>query len=97
MPQPTPRRHIERPPNNIAGIVYVLIGFMTLSISAFVLLYQDTVAGPTSNTWIGFGIVIAVYGLFRIYTGISTIRKAGKIKDAIILNGESSKTQSPIL
>ena len=97
MPQPTPRRHIERPPNKIAGIVYVLIGFMALSISAFVLLYQDTVAGPTSNTWIGFGIVIAVYGLFRIYTGISTIRKAGKIKDAIILNGESSKTQSPIL
>jgi hypothetical protein len=96
MLQPTPRRNIERPPNKIAGIVYVLIGFMALGVSAFVLLYQDTVTGPTSNTWIGFGIVIAVYGMFRIYTGISIIRRASKMKDTVILNAESSKTQSPI-
>ena len=96
MPQSTPRRHIERPPNKIAGIVYVLIGFMALGTCAFVLLYQDTVAGPSSNTWIGFGIVIALYGVFRIYTGISTIRRAAKMNNSVTLNGESSKTQPPI-
>jgi hypothetical protein len=96
MPQSTPRRHIERPPNKIAGIVYILIGFMALGTCAFVLLYQNTVAGPSSNTWVGFGIVIAVYGLFRIYTGISTIRRANKLNDTIHMNGESSNTRPPV-
>jgi hypothetical protein len=96
MPPPTLRRQTERPPNKIAGIVYLLIGFMALGISAFVLLYQKTVAGPSSNTWVGFGIVIALYGLFRIYTGVSILRKAAKLNSSITLNGQSSEPKLPL-
>jgi hypothetical protein len=69
---------------------------MALGISAFVLLYQKTVEGPTSNTWIGFGVVIALYGVFRIYTGVSTIRKAGKANDPVVLDGQASQTKPPL-
>jgi hypothetical protein len=95
MLQPTRRNSTQRPPNKIAGIVYLLIGFMALGISAFVLLYQKTVDGPISNTWVGFGIVIALYGMFRIYTGVSTIRRAAKWNDSIILNGHSEQPKPP--
>ncbi len=73
----------------------MLIGFMALGVSAFVLLYQKTVDGPTSNTWIGFGIVIALYGAFRIFTGVSTIRRAAKMNSSIILNGQSDQPKPP--
>jgi protein-S-isoprenylcysteine O-methyltransferase Ste14 len=95
MLQPTQRQRTQRPPNKIAGIVYVLIGFMALGVSAFVLLYQKTVDGPTSNTWFGFGIVIALYGLFRVYTGVSTIRRAAKWNDSINPNSESELPKPP--
>ncbi len=75
----------------------MLIGFMALGISAFVLLYQNTVNGPTSNTWVGFGIVIALYGVFRIFTGVTTIRRAGKMNSSISLNGQSEQPKPPIV
>jgi hypothetical protein len=96
MPPPTSRRRIERPPNKIAAIVYLLIGFMALGVAAFVLMYQKTVVAPTSNAWTGFGIVIALYGVFRIYTGVSTLRKAAKINNSIPMNGQSSEPKLPL-
>ncbi len=96
MPPPTSRRKIERPPNKIAAIVYLLIGFMALGVAAFVLLYQKSVAGPTSNAWIGFGIVIALYGVFRIYTGVSTLRKAANMNNSHPMNGQSSESKLPL-
>lgn len=85
-----------RPPNKIAAIVYLLIGFMALGVAVFVLVYQKTVAAPISNGWMGFGIVIALYGAFRIYTGVSTLRKAAKLNSSITLNGQSEQPKPPV-
>ncbi len=93
MPHPTHRTSIERAPNKIAGVVYILIGFMALGVAAFVYFYRGTVSDPTSNIWVGFCIVISLYGLFRIYTGISAIRRANKMRDAIDLSGRRSQSK----
>lgn len=100
----SPRRSpIERPPSRIAGVVYIVIGIFALFVAAFVLLYQGAL-GAVTNFRIGFGTVIALYGLFRIYTGISMIRKANAMNSAVVLHGnregndgagESSKTTKP--
>ncbi len=58
-------------------MVYIVIGIFASFASAFVLLYQGNL-GIITNIRFGFGAVIAAYGLFRIYTGISMIRKANR-------------------
>ncbi len=95
MLQPT-RRATERPPNKIAGIVYILIGAMAIAVSGFVLGYQQTVVGPTSDTWVGFGIVIALYGAFRILTGVTIVRRAAKLSRSATLPDQSSQTNPPL-
>jgi hypothetical protein len=91
----TPRRPIERPPNKIAGMVYIVIGFIALCTAAFVLFYQGTVVGPITNLRTGVGIVIIVYGVFRIFTGISTIRRANKLNTPVVTSGKNSEPTQP--
>ncbi len=91
----TPRRPIERPPNKIAGMVYIVIGIIALGTAAFVLFYQGTVVGPITNLRTGVGIVIVVYAVFRIFTGISTIRRANKLNNSVTLNGKNSEPTPP--
>ncbi|HET6400999.1 MAG TPA: hypothetical protein VFH95_06320 [Candidatus Kapabacteria bacterium] len=89
------RPPIERPPSKIAGAVYAIIGFFALCVAAFVLLYQG-VLGPVTNFRTGFGIVIALYGLFRIYTGITMIRKANRMKGSLQLDGSGQEPKPPV-
>jgi hypothetical protein len=97
MPRPSRRNPIERPPNKVAGIVYMLIGFMALAVAAFVLVYRGASVEPTSNIWNGFGVVIALYGVFRIVTGFMTVRRANKLTDNVALNGQSAQQKPPVV
>lgn len=91
-----PRRTpIERPPSKIAGIVYVAIGFMALVMATFIMFYRGTLVGPSSNIWKGFSAVMALYGVFRIFSGISMVRKANKMNNSVILNGHDSLPKPP--
>ena len=96
MVQPNRRQPIERSPSKIAGIVYILVGFMALCIAAFVIFYRGVAASPTSNVWMGFGIVVALYGVFRIFTGLSMIKRAGGWKSPVMLNGNGSQPKPPL-
>jgi uncharacterized membrane protein len=92
------RRSIERPPSRIAGAVYIVIGIFALFVAAFVLFYEGGF-GPVTNFRMGFGIVIALYGAFRIYTGISMLRRAARasaIKNSVPLDGVKSESNTPI-
>ncbi len=85
------RRNLtEGPPSKIAGVVYILIGIMALGVAAFVLFYQGSLTGPPSTFRTGFGVIIALYGAFRIVTGISTVRKADAVKDVSAISGRST-------
>lgn len=94
----TSRRHpIERPPSKIAGAVYIVIGFFALLVAIFFYFYQGDL-GALTNIRVGFALVIALYGLFRIYTGISMIRRANKMGRTVTLNGTGSEDgQTPSL
>ncbi len=91
----TRRRTIERPPSRVAGVIYVAIGIFALGVAAFVMFFEGTL-GAVTNFRTGFGIVIALYGAFRIFTGISMIRRAGKWKAPVVLNGHSSEPTPPM-
>ncbi|HEY3874837.1 MAG TPA: hypothetical protein VGM92_05140 [Candidatus Kapabacteria bacterium] len=84
------RRPIERPPSKIAGLVYLLIGVFALVVAALVLFYEGTFTGPVTNFRTGFGIVIALYGVFRLFTGVSMIRKAGGLKGSFTFPGQNT-------
>ena len=88
------RRSIERPPSKIAGGVYIIIGIFALFIAAFVWLYKGVFAG-LNNVRIGFSAVIAAYGFFRIYTGISMIRRANAMSRSIPLDPVDGSGQEP--
>ncbi len=96
LPPKAPRRRdrIERPPSKIVGLIYLGVGFFALCFAAFVLLVEGYL-GPITNFRIGFGSVIALYGVFRLYTGISTIRKANQYKSKVTLAG-SPVSKSPL-
>ena len=87
----TPQRRgpIERPPSRIAGLIYIFIGAFALCLSAFVLLAQGYF-GAITPFRTGFGIVIALYGLFRVFTGIFTIKRAGGMKGVFTLTGKGN-------
>ena len=91
---PSQRRTIERPPSKIAGAVYVIIGIFALFVAAFVLFYKG-ILGAVTNFRTGFGIVIALYGVFRIYTGITMIRKANAANRSLSLDPLDGSGQEP--
>jgi hypothetical protein len=84
------RNSIEGPPNKIVGVVYFLVGIVALCVAAFVLFYQGSLTGPPSTFRTGFGIIIALYGAFRIVTGISTVRKADAVKNPSVISGRGT-------
>ena len=94
MLSPSHPRSIERAPSKIAGAVYIIIGIFALLVSAFVLVYKGAL-GAVTNFRIGFGIVIALYGVFRIYTGITMIRRANKMNRSMPLDPVDGSGQGP--
>ena len=94
MLSPSRRQPIERPPSKIAGAVYLVIGIFALFVAAFVLLYKG-ILGAATNFRTGFGIVIALYGVFRIYTGVSMIRKANAMSRSIPLDHRNRSGEEP--
>ena len=87
----TKRRQMMRdgPPNKIAGFLYVWIGIVALFLAGFVLMVEGKM-GAVSNFRIGLGIVITLWGVYRIITGIITIVKAGRASKTVILEGKDS-------
>ena len=90
----TKRRTKDDPPSKIAGFLYVWIGIVALFLAAFVELVEGKL-GPVSNFRIGLGVVIALWGLYRIFTGITMVRKAIRASKMVTLPGiESEPAQS---
>jgi hypothetical protein len=88
LPQ-TKRRNLEPAPSKIGGIIYIWIGFVALILAGFVEFVEGKF-GPVTNFRISLGIVIALWGLYRIYTGISTIRKVSRENQSVILPGNDA-------
>ena len=88
LPQ-TKRRNIEATPSKIGGIIYIWIGIVAIILAGFVEFVEGKF-GPITNFRISLGIVIALWGLYRIYTGISTIRKVSRANQSVILPGNDA-------
>ena len=83
----------RRQPTKVAGTVYILLGIFGLFIAGFVMVLSSRF-GDNQQFWMVFGVVIALYGAFRIFTGWTTLKKATALEQAAHLNGES--TVSPV-
>ena len=81
------------PPNKIAGFVYLFLGVFAITVSAAIFAIPQSFYGAT-NYKMFFGAATGAWGLFRIYTGIKTIRKASEYDKSIILNGKASDQDS---
>jgi hypothetical protein len=63
-------------PNKTVAIVFLLFGVFALGLSAIVLFLPTAFWGIKPVFRIGFGLLILAYGLFRIYSGLDTFRRA---------------------
>lgn len=71
---PDPSGHNK--PNKTVAIVYLLFGIFALGLSAFVFVVPASFWNINPTFRIGFGVIILVYGLFRIYSALDTFRRA---------------------
>ena len=79
-------------PNKTVAVVYLLFGVFALGLSAFVLFVPASFWSIQPTFRIGFGLIILVYGLFRIYSGLDTFRRAAIAdRDAALAKSSSSK------
>jgi hypothetical protein len=78
----------RRQPTKVMGLVYVLLGIFGLFIAGFVMV-ASTRFGDNKQFLLIFGTVIALYGVFRIYTGVSIMKKAAALENAANLDGKS--------
>ncbi len=74
-------------PSKIAGLVYVLFGVFALFVGMFVLIVGSTLGGLSTQVRYIFSGVLLAYGIFRIVSGFSTIRKADAHSRSITLRG----------
>jgi hypothetical protein len=56
----------------------MLLGVFALFFAGFVLVVPGAFFGVDPKIRIFFGVMIAVYGAFRVFSGISAIRKAAE-------------------
>jgi hypothetical protein len=63
-------------PNKTVAVVYLLFGIFALGLSAFVLFVPTSFWSIKPVFRLGFGLIILAYGLFRIYSGLDTFRRA---------------------
>jgi len=73
----TQERLALKPASKIAAVIYMALGFFALCVAVFVMTIQG-VLGEVTSFRMGLGVVIALYGVFRIITGIINFRKASK-------------------
>ncbi len=83
----------EEPPSKVAGFIYLFLGLFSLGVAAFVLVIPQSFWGAT-NFRIGIGIVMALWGIFRITTGVRIIRQANAAEKRVKLEGTSSANQA---
>lgn len=79
----------QRPPSKISGLIFILFGIFALFIAGFVVAVPGSFFGVDPNMRIGFSLVIGLYGAFRVFTGISTVRKAAQAEGKFHLNGKT--------
>jgi hypothetical protein len=82
-------RQGQRPPSKISGLIFIMLGIFALFIAGFVVAVPGTFFGINPYARIGFSAVIALYGAFRVFSGISAIRKAAEAEGKIQLNGKT--------
>ena len=78
----------RRRPTKVAGLIYILLGIFGLFVAGFVMVVSSRF-GDNQQFWLIFGAVIALYGIFRIFTGVNTLKKANALESTINLNGKS--------
>ena len=82
-------RRIERPPSKISGLIFIMLGMFALFIAGFVSLVPGSFFGINQYARIGFAAVIALYGAFRVFSGITAVRKAAQAEGTFHLNGKT--------
>ena len=82
-------RRIERPPSKVSGLIFIMLGMFALFIAGFVALVPGSFFGINPYARIGFSAVIALYGAFRVFSGITAIRKAAEAEGKFHLNGKT--------
>ena len=82
-------KRIERPPSKISGLIFIMLGMFALFIAGFVAIVPGSFFGINQYARIGFAAVIGLYGAFRVFSGISAIRKAAAAEGTFHLNGKT--------
>jgi hypothetical protein len=82
-------RRIERPPSKISALIFIMLGIFALFVAGFVVAVPGTFFGVNEYARIGFSAVIGLYGAFRVFSGITAIRKASEAEGKVHLNGKT--------
>jgi len=80
-------------PNKVAGMVYILLGFMMLIMAMFFAVVPGSF-GVNTNWRLAICGMLVVYGVFRVVTGILKVRKASKEDAELNFNGHASAGDS---
>jgi hypothetical protein len=79
-------------PNKTVAILFLLLGVSALGLAAFVFMVPDTFWHIQPAFRIAFGALILLYGLFRIYSGLDTFRRAAILDREASLSGPGSQS-----
>ena len=83
---------------HLTAIIYILFGFVSLVMGVTSLIFPQTLGGLDHNLKLLFSSLFIFYGIFRLYAGISSLRKIDTRVDLspkIPLKKELSDTEKP--
>jgi hypothetical protein len=60
---------------HLTAIIYILFGFVSLVMGVTSLIFPQTLGGLDHNLKLLFSSLFIFYGVFRLYAGISSLRK----------------------
>jgi hypothetical protein len=78
-------------PAKIAALLYLLMGFFAIIFGVWVLFDSFLLRGVDETLRRIFGGVIIAYGIFRIYSGISGLRKSSNSVNVGTLRDEHQR------
>lgn len=87
-----PRHELPPPaPSKVSGLLSIMLGILWLFVAGFVVVVPGAFFGIPQIARIGFGVVVGIFGAYRVFSGISTIHKADEAERALRLNGKSKQ------